>query len=181
MPKVLLVKGTGELFRLASTDIFTLHSIKEGVLVECWNALLRESRKGKRTYDKVVTFAYNPERHQVLDRSNDALLDEERRRAKELLCWRFHRGRCSPPPYEVVEKPKPKSISEDPGWGEKELLRLSRVALEYLRTPGKFDRTRLSLLAFDLDNVIGWYERRAKTANRGELDGTVTGEKAGGP
>jgi len=179
MPKVLLVKGTGELFRLASNDIFTLHSIKEGVRVDCYNALLKETRKGKRTYDKTVTFVFNDSCHQILDRSNDAVLDQEKRRAKELLCWRFHRGRCSPPPYEVEQVRKVKSISEDPGWGLNELLRLSRVSLEYLRTPGKFDKTRLSLLAFDLDNVIGWYERRAKS--RGDLDGTVTGEKAGSP
>jgi hypothetical protein len=182
MPKALLVKGTGELFRLASTDIFTLHSIKEGVRVDCYNALLKETRKGKRTYDKTVTFVFNPSLHQVGDKPSDSVLDNEKRRAKELLCWKYHRGRCSPPPYEAEQVQQVKSISSDPSWGERELLRVSRLALENLQTPGKFDKTKLSLLAFDLDNVLGWFRRRARTAvNRGALDGTADGEKAGNP
>lgn len=170
MVKVLSVLKTGEPFRLASTDIFTLHSMKTGVKVDCYNALLKKTYRGKKSYDKLVSFIFDERNHKIIETTNDFILEHERRRAKELICLRFHRERCIPPPYEVVNLLERKSVSSDPEWGVKELVRVGKLALENLQTVGKFDRTRLSMLAFDLSNVLEWFDRRAKRAE-GQVNG----------
>jgi hypothetical protein len=162
MTKALAVIKTDELYRIASISIFVLHSIKDGAKVECFNALLKQTRKGGRHYDRLVTFVFDSRLHKVVDKPNDLVLGHEQRRARELVCTKHHRGRCSPPPYEDRKTLEPKTISLDPEWGQRELLRVGKTLFEYLQTPQKFDRTKLSILTFDLSNVLGWYERRAK-------------------
>jgi len=171
MTKALLVVKTGELFRLTSTDIFTVHSVKDGVRVDCFNALLRETRKGKRTYDKTVTFIYSSSLNRIVDAPHDRVIGEEKRRARELLCWKFHRGRCSLPPYEVPQLAQAKSIARDPEWKIRELKRLCRISLDYLQHPSQFDRTKISMLQFDLTNVLAMVKDEA-TREEGRLDGS---------
>lgn len=157
MAKALSVITTGEVFRIATNSMFVHGSMKPGTRVECYNALLKETRWGKRHYDKLVTFVFDPTSHKIVDTNNDKLIDNEKRRARELVCQRFHRGRCSQPPYELHKAPV--SVARDQKFWEAETIRVSGLCLEYLKSPHKFDRTRLSVLTMDVENLHGWLKR----------------------
>jgi hypothetical protein len=180
MVKALSVITTGDLFRIAASSIFVHQGMKDGGRVECYNALLKLTYKGKKTYDKLVTFVFDSRFHRIVEANNDRVLGNEKRRARELVCQRFHRGKCGLPPYEDTKETPPVSIVRDEKYWEDETVRVIGLCLEYLRTPHKFDRTRQSVLTMDAEILDGRLRKRAKQRAEGSTDGSKESGVGGG-
>lgn len=179
MTKALRVKGSGELFRLASVNV-GLHNLRDGVIVDCYNALLREGKRtGKRTYDKLVKFTWDWSKYDMIETSFEKLRQAEIQRAKELVCWKFHRHKCGKPPYERLEEKVYKSVTIT-DW-EQEMFRVGSVCLEYLETPGKFDRTRQAVLAMDLKSLVSYLKTKRERGLADGKGGETTGAGVPGP
>lgn len=131
----------------------------------------------KKVYDQVLPILFILNEHRIMDVMNDDVLRQEIRRAKERMCWRFHPGKCSPKPglaYSVRTSP-PESKKTRDDW-LKDLLRLSKKALDYLERPSSLKETEASVLKFDLRNVLDVFKA---TELKGEHGGsTEKGEAA---
>lgn len=173
MAAALQIRRTGELYRLIDQTDRGAWVVAEGAVVRCYDALIWQGRgRGhKRRYDAVLPILFKLEEHRIMDVQNDIVLAQELRRAKERMCWRFHPERCTPKPevaYAVKSAPQPSTDPQlDLDHWRRELLRLSQKALDYLCRPGTLKETDVSVLKYDLTNVLAYFKALEKKGERG--------------
>lgn len=169
MVNVLRINKTGELYRLLDQSQRGIDHAINGVVVRCFNALVWKGRgrARKREYDRVLDILYNETLHTIFVTGNDPVEAHELRRARELLCWKYHPQKCSPRP-DTFAPVVPVSVSQDDGYWRNELIRVARTCQEYIDNQGRFSMTRLAVLKYELNNVLGYFKNKMGKGVSGE-------------
>lgn len=166
--KALRVKKTGELFRVLVSGHSFGWMPSEGVPVPCYNALLHKSKGSakRKEYDRMISIVYKSSLYDFCETDNDAIEPDEKRRAKEIICKRFHLEKCGPLSYEEYNAVPVASVAGNGDYWFKNGIRLLRELEEYLEGGKRMEPTKLASLRFDLKNFNSWIKK-----NEGKTDG----------
>ena len=154
MPYALVIKSTGEPFRLADSSVFALGGIHHGAHVPIIPTLVFRGRKGKREYGPPMMVVWDSNKHRLEQLFESQLEPHETRRAKELLCWKYHPEKCKKHLFELAVSVEPKSIVGDRRWLRDETIRVLQNCRNYFIEPKKYGSSAVPVLCFDLKNLI---------------------------
>lgn len=164
--KALQDQKSGELYQIV--DQASSWSFREGASVRCYRALLY-SRNKKKIYLSVDIF-YSVTKWKLKELPSYTMEDILVERAKHLVCQKYHKEKCSPDPVacQVIPEVVLERYHDDDGAAFSKLVEIGERCYEYLRSPSKYDRTKLSVLIFDLGNVLSVTRRMVKREGRKE-------------